>query len=783
MLGEGEQAGRIKVLDFGLAKVVESRHGEAGASGLPTVARQHSGHMTAEGRILGTVAYMSPEQAEGKAVDGRSDLFSLGVVLYEMATGQRPFSGDSSLSILSSILRDAPRPVTEINPALPRDLERIIRRALAKDAERRHQTAKDLRNDLEDLKAALDSGDLAAQPVAAHLQSASTSVSSATPAKPVPSSDAEVAVALVRRHSRGLAVAAGVLLAGNAATVYLLQRDAEPDPTGPTASRALAGLQVAQLTTSGNAERAAISPDGNYVVYVQHERAGDSLWIRQTATTSNVRIVAPETGVTLHGATFAPDATSIDFVREPMGRTADIWRVPFLGGTPKLLIADVASALAWAPDGQRVAFLRSSATSLTTELVVANADGGQERTLVRPAPPTLIVSLTAPWRPNIPPAWSPDGRLIAVLSADVSNRSRGVLVVESDSGSSQVVKGAGAGAVEGLAWLDAQSLVLNASEQPGAPTQLFQLAYPSGAVSRLTNDLSDYRGLSLTAARSGLVTARRDARMDIWLGDGAGATGTDVAGRMAPSVPSISWAGDKLLYTASVAGKPTVLRLTPGDAAPGVVLSGAASPAATSDGRTMAFVSASPDDHLTLWTATADGRRIAQLAPQTPYQQVVVTPDDQFVLYTSLTGGSSAAIWMVPIGGGSPTKLADGTNADVSPDGKSMVFIAPEPGNRAALVVCGLPGCTSPKEVGLVEFRTPAVRWVATGDGIAYPSQGNLWVQPLDGGAPRQLTRFTDGRAIGSFAWSRDGKRLAIARLTVTDDIVVFTGLKQPAGR
>jgi Tol biopolymer transport system component len=214
-----------------------------------------------------------------------------------------------------------------------------------------------------------------------------------------------------------------------------------------------------------------------------------------------------------------------------------------------------------------------------------------------------------------------------------------------------------------------------------------------------------------------------------------------------------------------------------------VVLSGAASPAATSDGRTMAFVSASPDDHLTLWTATADGRRIAQLAPQTPYQQVVVTPDDQFVLYTSLTGGSSAAIWMVPIGGGSPTKLADGTNADVSPDGKSMVFIAPEPGNRAALVVCGLPGCTSPKEVGLVEFRTPAVRWVATGDGIAYPSQGNLWVQPLDGGAPRQLTRFTDGRAIGSFAWSRDGKRLAIARLTVTDDIVVFTGLKQPAGR
>jgi hypothetical protein len=170
--------GRVLVLDFGLAKML-AVGGDEGA----TVAT--GAVLTGEGKILGTVAYMSPEQAEGRSVDERSDLFSLGVLLYELCTGTRPFDGDTQMSILTSIIRDTPAPVTDLNTTLPHHLGRIIRHCLEKDVERRTQSATDLRNDLEDLRRELDSGEIgeshssagggagSAQTIAARAQGAS----------------------------------------------------------------------------------------------------------------------------------------------------------------------------------------------------------------------------------------------------------------------------------------------------------------------------------------------------------------------------------------------------------------------------------------------------------------------------------------------------------------------------------------------------------------------------------------------------------------------------------
>jgi Tol biopolymer transport system component len=457
----------------------------------------------------------------------------------------------------------------------------------------------------------------------------------------------------------------------------------------------------------------------------------------------------------------------VDYVRQPNGAPADIWRVPFLGGTPRRLIGDVSSGISWAPDGQRIAFLRTrSAPTLTTDLIVAAPDGGQERTLAARSGIETIVSLTAPWRPNIPPAWSPDGALLAVMAAP------GAVFVDSRTGSTHEVS-IQVSVPSGLAWLDSESLVVTSQPQIGLGSQLFRLRHSGGATSRLTNDPNDYIGVSVTSDRRSLVTSRRDALMDIWAGDAAASTGKDVVQRARVSVERVQWSGDRLMYGAVAGAKPGVFRLTPGEATPELVLSDALAPAVTRDGA-LVFVSS---QDLSLWKADASGRRIAQLTGMGTAEPVAVTPDDRFALYTALTDGT-VAIWMVPLAGGAPTRVAVGTNADASPDSQSMAFTGFEADGRMTVVVCRLPMCTSRRGIARVSDSRAPVRWTPDGRGVAYAAQGNLWVQSLDGGPPHQLTRFTEGRPIMAFAWSRDGKRLAIARTSTTDDIVLIRGLK-----
>ena len=383
---------------------------------------------------------------------------------------------------------------------------------------------------------------------------------------------------------------------------------------------------------------------------------------------------------------------------------------------------------------------------------MATAAGEGERELASSGPGELWITLTAPWRPSIAPAWSPDGRFIAVAATTSEGRNRAI-VVDSETGSMQGIPLLN-GIIFGLGWLNGESLVINQAPQIGSPIQLFRLPYPAGQVTRLTNDPNDYVGASLTADGGGLVTARSEARMDIWVGDAGGITGTDVVRRAPTRFDPLAWSGDRLLYGTISGGRAAIMGIVPGrDGAEEVVLD-ALTPAVTSDGSTIVFVSSSSEDAFSLWKADASGRRIAKLAPSATAGQVVVTPDDRSVIYTSVVG-ETASIWTVPLDGGMPTKLVDGAGVSVSPNGRSMAFTDA----RATLMACDLPGCAAPRTIGSAPFGAP-VAWMpdASGvSGVAYAKDGNIWVQSLAGGPPRPLTRFTDNRPIGSFAWSRDG--------------------------
>ncbi|MCK5406683.1 MAG: serine/threonine protein kinase, partial [Candidatus Krumholzibacteria bacterium] len=232
--------GTLKVLDFGLAKLFAAPDGSEDA----TVVGEDSA--TGEGRVLGTVYYMSPEQAEAKPLDQRSDIFSLGVVLYEMATGKRPFSGDTPISTISAILKDTQPSVTEVRENLPRHLARVINRCLEKNPDKRFQTARDVANELEGLQKEVESGDIE------QVISASMSRDS---------------LDLPRQKRRGpwLLIAGVVVVAAAAAALFFGKRS-EPGSERDVTTRPMTSMVGMEIAGSW-------SPDGGFFAY-SHSMAG-----------------------------------------------------------------------------------------------------------------------------------------------------------------------------------------------------------------------------------------------------------------------------------------------------------------------------------------------------------------------------------------------------------------------------------------------------------------------------------------------------------------------------
>ncbi len=768
--------GHAKVLDFGLAKLGSA----AGGSGIDaTQTGDVEPHLTSPGTAVGTVAYMSPEQAKGKDLDARSDLFSFGAVLYEMATGRLPFAGDTSAVIFDGILNHDPVPVSEINPALPPKLGEIIRTALEKDRDLRYQGANEMRAELKRLKRDTSSDKVR--------QVSSSSAASSSAGAGSSASSVAVYAAQEKRSGIGkkvIAALAALLVAGAGFGIYRLA------PHSGGASFNLQNMQITPLTQNGKAADLTISPDGRYVGWIVRDGEKESLWVRQVATGSDVQVL-PSDNLPFNGLGFSPDGNYLYFVRADKAtfNYSYLYKMASLGGAATQLVRDVDTGVTFSPDGKQISYMRGAPDAGVWKLMIASADGAGERQL------TSIQSVVS-FGYIAAPAWSPDGKTIALSLWEVGQGQHPVLkIVSTADGSSRNLYTPEPGSALGHpVWLpDGSGLLLTVrAGNPGARGQIWYIRYPSGEVRHFTNDPTDYSTccLSLTQDGKTLAVMQDSPTANLWV-TRAGAL--DEAQQISSGEPHAlaGWTTDGKVLTAGSDGHVETMAPERGNAVhlslrePAQTL-----PVACGDGRYLVYgvrTGATSD----VWRVdAADGANPTQIthlgsATMNGRSRIACSPDGKWAAFLVNNPAAGVSAWRVPIDGGPGTKLID--NID-----RPRIAISPD-GNMVAVHLWGKTA-TSPSVLAaipalggepLYRFDAPpgmfGLAWSPDGKAFHYALTregiSNLWEQPLTGGPPKQLTRFKTEQIL-DFAWSHDGKQLVLSRGNPNSNVVLISNFQ-----
>ncbi len=543
-----------------------------------------------------------------------------------------------------------------------------------------------------------------------------------------------------------------------------------------------APAQITKLTSTGRALTPAISPDGKYVAYVVDDLGKQGLWVRQTETLSNVQVQAAA-DVSYQGLTFSPDGNYLFYVVYKMPKHVGVlYRVPILGGTSQKILEDVDTAVSFAPDGGRFAFVRQYPNTLETAVILANVEGSQE---------TKLVSRKMPQSYSIDGlSWSPDGNLIAIGASDIggSGTAMSLLGIRLHDGGEVRLSNVSWGNLKQVVWNKEGCGLLAIGWQQASPVmanQVWYIPFPTGEPHRVTNDLINYSGLSFAKDTGKLVTTQSTKVSRLWLVDDDAEQATQTASvgiDYFSEKLGLNWLPDgRLIYGSRASGNADIWLMNPDGSNQQqltVETTVEGQPTVSPDGRYVAFLSNRAGTY-NIWRMDIDGTHAKQLTTGPWENSPSFTPDGKWVVFNG-TVQEKPVILKVLAGGGAPIQLTDkiSLRPAVSPDGKMVAHLhMDEQTQRMKLAVVPLEGDHQVKMFDTTIAEPYIVNWSPDGKMLTYVDTrdgvSNIWGHPLDGSQAKPLTNFKSDH-IFRFAWSNNGKTVACERGFYLNDVVLI---------